>query len=301
MISAVVPTCGGGARLARYLSSVLGSLAGAGERWELIVVDDGGGGIGELPAGVRLLTLAANRGYGPAVNAGAQTAMGERLLILNDDVELTPGTVRILSRHLAPPVFAVVPAIASPLAACGDEGGKGACLAAGLVEILETPAAVAHPTLYAVGCCVLCDRSAFLELGGYDEAFAPFFWEDVDLGYRAWRRGLQILHVPEACCRHEGSATLRERHTADERERIFFRNRVLFHLRNLQDPRLRAASLGAWTAFALFDDRVARRQGLAEALERFAALGPRPAHGLSDAQILTQVRGGGAAPAVRAP
>lgn len=299
MISAVVPTCGGASRLARYLPSVLASLAAAGEPWELIVVDDGGGGAGELPPGVRLLTLAENRGYGPAVNAGAASSAGERLLILNDDVELASDAVSVLSRHLVPPVFAVVPAIASPLAACGDEGGKGACINAGLLEILETKAAAVHPTLYAVGCCVLCDRSAFLELGGYDEAFAPFFWEDVDLGYRAWRRGLAILHVPEASCRHEGSATLRERHSAQEREEVFFRNRVLFHLRNVQDAPLRAASLGAWAAFALFDDRVARRRGLAGALERFAALGRRPAHGFSDAQILAQA-GGDVAPAAPA-
>lgn len=295
MISAVVPTYRGASRLARHLPGVLASLARSGETFELIVVDDGGGGLGALPAEARLLALSENRGYGPAVSAGAREARGERLLILNDDVELEPDTVRILSRHLEPTVFAVVPRIVSPLAACGDEGGKTAAFAAGMLEVLEAPADAAHPTLYPVGCCVLCVRATFLELGGYDETYAPFFWEDVELGYRAWRRGLRVLHVPSASCRHEGSATLREAHEAEERERFFFRNRVLFHLRNLQDPSRRLACLGALAALALFDDREPRRRGLAEALERFTAPAAPAVAGLSDAEILARV--GGAAPA----
>lgn len=291
MISAVVPTYRGGARLARHLPSVLASLAQAGEPFELIVVDDGGG-LGEAPAGARLLTLALNRGYGPAVNAGVQAARGERLLILNDDVELEPDTVRILARNLQGPVFAVVPRIVSSLAACGDEGGKTARFAAGMLEILEAPAAATQPTLYPVGCCVLCVRATFLELGGYDEGYAPFFWEDVELGYRAWRRGLRVLHVPSARCRHEGSATLRETHDAPGREGLFFRNRVLFQLRNLQDPSRRLACLGALAAVALLDDREPRRRGLTEALERFSAQAAPALAGLSDGEILERLRVG---------
>src|SRR5207245_2376333 len=80
--------------------------------------------------------------------------------------------------------------------ACGDEGGKTGRFEAGLLEIREVAADRAHPTLYPVGCCFLCPRAAFLDLEGYDDAFAPFFWEDVDLGWRAWAPGLRTFHVP---------------------------------------------------------------------------------------------------------
>ena len=82
---------------------------------------------------------------------------------------------------------------------------------AGLIEIEEAPSEEPHPTFYPVGCCYLCRRAAFLGLGGYDDVFAPFFWEDVDLGYRAWRRGLASVHDPRAVCHHEGSATIGQR------------------------------------------------------------------------------------------
>ena len=286
MISAVVPTCGGRARLERNLGSVAVSLEAAGEAWEIVVVDDGGA-LGDLPGPARVVALAQNRGYGPAVNAGAAGARGDYLLVLNDDVRLEPGTVRALRAPFPDPtLFACVPSIRSPLAACGDEGGKTGRFEAGLLEIREVAADRAHPTLYPVGCCFLCPRAAFLDLEGYDDAFAPFFWEDVDLGWRAWARGLRTLHVPEAVCDHEGSATLKERRTLDERERISFRNRVLFHLKNLRDPERRAASLGAWAAFALFETRAERLEGLAEAFARDAADPRRRGRGPSDGAIL---------------
>lgn len=290
MISAIVPTCRGRARLERNLASVAASLQAAGEPWEIVVVDDGGGGLDGLGGPARIVPLPENRGYGPAVNAGAAAVRGDYLLVLNDDLRLEPPTVATLrARFPDPTLFAAVPSIRSPLAACGDEGGKAGRFEGGLLEITEVEARDPHPTLYPVGCCFLCPRATFLDLGGYDDAFAPFFWEDVDLGYRAWARGLRTLHVPEAACDHEGSATLSERRTLDERERISFRNRVLFHLRNLRDPGRRAASLGAWAAFALFETRPERLEGLAQAFARDAAAPHRRGRGPSDAAILDRV------------
>jgi GT2 family glycosyltransferase len=293
VISAVIPTYRGRLRLERNLPSVVASLEQASEPWEIVVVDDGGGGLGSLPRGARIVALPENRGYGPAVNAGARAARGDDLLVLNDDVRLEPATVSRLRASLAaaPRVFAVVPAIRSNLARCGDEGGKAPSWEAGMIEVLEAPADATHPTLYPVGCCFLCPREAFLSLGGYDDVYAPFLWEDVDLGYRAWRRGLATLHVPEAVCHHEGSATLSTERTLDERERMSFRNRVLFHLRNLRDPGLRAENLGAWAAHSLFDGREQRRRGLEEAMARFEGWGRRDDRGAADASILTRSGG----------
>lgn len=294
MISAVVPTLRGEARLARHLPGVRAALEQAGEASEIVVVDDGGG-LTTRPPGARLVTLPDNRGYGPAVNAGAAAARGEWLLVLNDDVALETDAVARLRAHFPDPeLFAVVPAIRSPLAACGDEGGKRGRFEAGGLEILEAPSAEPQATLYPVGCCFLCPRQRFLALGGFDPVFAPFFWEDVDLGWRAWKRGFSVRHDPRAIAHHEGSATLAEAATLAARERVGFRNRVLFHLRTLEEPRLRAAQFGAWAAAALLEALPERRAGLAEALERHARAprhvppGPLP-ETVSDAEVLRRV------------
>ena len=67
---------------------------------------------------------------------------------------------------------------------------------------------------------------------------------------------------------------------------------MLFHLRNLQDPVLRARNLGAWAAFALFDGRREWQKGLVEALERVERVGRHPPEGLPDAEILARARVG---------
>jgi GT2 family glycosyltransferase len=290
LITAVIPTRGGDARLARNLSSVVGALAASGDRWEIVVVDDGQM-LQATPMDVRLVSLPMSRGYGPAVNAGVAAALGDLLLILNDDVRLEETAVRRLRETLpSDGVFAVAPRIESPLARCGDEGGKTATFTAGLLEIKEVAATETHPTLYPVGCCYLCHKATFLALGGYDDVYAPFYWEDVDLGYRAWRRGLASLHVPSAVCHHEGSATIAER-SMDERLKVWHRNWALFHLRNIQDRRLRAASLGAWVASSLFEERRAVLGGLAEASCGFVPGAESAVDGLSDEEILTRVSG----------
>lgn len=290
MISAVIPTRGGDARLARNLSSVIDALASSGDTWEVVVVDDGQT-LQAAPLKVRLISLPVSRGYGPAVNAGVAAAQGDLLLILNDDVSLEETAVRRLRDALPEDgVFAVAPRIVSPLAQCGDEGGKTATFTSGLLEIGEAPASETHPTLYPVGCCYLCGKATFLSLGGYDDVYAPFYWEDVDLGYRAWRRGLASLHVPSAVCHHEGSATIGER-SMDERLKVWHRNWALFHLRNIHDRRRRAASLGAWAACSLFEDRPAVLSGLAEAIKGFVPVAGEAGDGLSDEDILARVRG----------
>jgi GT2 family glycosyltransferase len=288
LISAIVPTRGAPGRLERYLPSVRTSLGACGDTWEILIVDDGGE-MRAVPEGARLISPRRNQGYGPAVNAGVDAARGDQLLILNDDVRLDMPTVGLLREALrVDGLFAVVPRVLSRLANTGDEAGKLGAWRAGLIEIEEVPSAPSRATFYPVGCCYLCRRQTFLELGGYDEAFAPFLWEDVDLGYRAWRRGLATITVPEAVCHHEGSATLGER-PMSERQEAWFRNWTLFHLRNMQDSRRRAAALGALAAFALFDDRAPVRAGLGAALDRFEEVGRRPSVGLSDDAILARV------------
>jgi hypothetical protein len=69
-----------------------------------------------------------------------------------------------------------------------------------------------------------------------------------------------------------------------------FRNRVLFHLRNIEDGEKRAAMFGALAAYALFEARPEIRAGLAEALARDVATPRRPrTSGRSDEEILRGV------------
>lgn len=94
--------------------------------------------------------------------------------------------------------------------------------------------------LFACGGAAAIDRSMFEAIGGLDPLFAPFYWEDVDLSWRARKRGWRILHVPASCVHHEHSATIGARFDRDRVGAIYERNRLLFHWKNLSSGRLLA-------------------------------------------------------------
>ena len=59
------------------------------------------------------------------------------------------------------------------------------------------------------GACFICRRELFFELGGFDEIYTPYAWEDLDLAYRAWKRGYKVIYEPMAVCYHKREATTR--------------------------------------------------------------------------------------------
>ena len=67
---------------------------------------------------------------------------------------------------------------------------------------------VCYPCFYGGGGSCAFDRSKFLELGGFDELLAPFYLEDTDLGYLAWKRGWKVLYQPASVVYHEHRGTI---------------------------------------------------------------------------------------------
>src|ERR1044072_2954291 len=53
-----------------------------------------------------------------------------------------------------------------------------------------------YPCFYGGGGSCAFDRRKFLELGGFDHLLAPFYLQDTDLGYMAWKRGWTVLYTP---------------------------------------------------------------------------------------------------------
>ncbi|MCA9001736.1 MAG: glycosyltransferase family 2 protein, partial [Planctomycetes bacterium] len=112
----------------------------------------------------------------------------------------------------------------------------------------------------AIAVCLLIDKDAVLEVGGYDETY--FFWfEDLDLSMRLRRTGHRFLSVADAIVLHdEGTEGLSSRDGSQYPDR-----RVYYHSRNrwlylLRTHRLRTLLLAApglcvyeafWLAFAL--------------------------------------------------
>ena len=96
-------------------------------------------------------------------------------------------------------------------------------------------------------------REEFLTLGGFDPLFSPFYWEDVDLSYRARKRGRRIVQVEDARVDHDHGRTIGARFSRAEVATVYERNRLLFTWKNLTDPGLWRAHLAALPAKTLWD------------------------------------------------
>ncbi len=88
------------------------------------------------------------------------------------------------------------------------------------------------------------DRQKFLEIGGYDELYLPGYYEDVDLCFRAWKRGWKGIYEPASKKKHLGAASFKQKYGDAFIQRTAFRNGILFTVKNISDP-------GLWLRFIL--------------------------------------------------
>jgi len=158
------------------------------------------------------------------------------VLLVNNDVAVPPGTIERLAGALetSPEAFAVVPAILRRESG-EDEARTRIRFRWGVVSTSLGGDTRTDPA-YACGGAMAFRRAEFLSLGGFDPLYAPFYWEDVDLSYRARKRGRRILHVADARVEHDHGRTIGERLEPLRVAEIYERNRLIFTWKNLTDP-----------------------------------------------------------------
>ncbi len=181
-LSVVVPVLDEARRLGRQLAA-LGAVAGVDE----ILVVDGGSrddtvAIARGAPGVRV--LAAPRGRGHQMNAGARAARGDVLLFLHADAALPPDAARLIARALDDPR---VVAGAFRLHTVAEDGGRW------LAPLLRLADVRSRVTRLPYGDqAVFVRRAAFERVGGFPDQ--PLM-EDIELARRLRRVG-RIRTVP---------------------------------------------------------------------------------------------------------
>lgn len=244
--SVVIPNYNGRPLLERYLKKNLSVLASNGVDHEVIVVDDGSedDSVAYLREveGIRLVARSRNGGFSRTCNEGAGKARQDLLFFLNTDVDLVENPLPPLSLCLENPnVFAVAPKVIVPSRGT-DTGHITGSFRRGFIRERHRSLSVKgsekpSPVLYACGAALACRRAMFVALGGFDELFSPYFFEDFDIGYRAWKRGWEVLYEPAASVIHQEQQTIGQNN--EKRNRIYSRNRLIFHWKNLIDSPLR--------------------------------------------------------------
>jgi GT2 family glycosyltransferase len=216
-------------------------LAEAGDRHRVLVVDDASTDdtVGYLRASypqVRVVALSRNQGFGGAVRAGIAASDTPLFALINTDVQVRPGWLAAILPHFdRPDTFAVCSRIDLP-GGSQMETGNVAAAWSGVLEPYHVPPAHPGPILYAGGASSVYDRAKYEALGGFETVYRPMYFEDIELGYRAWRRGWRSLFEPSASVFHQRRAWIGTRFNDAQASETFLRNGLLFVWKNVRDP-----------------------------------------------------------------
>ncbi len=256
------------------LASLRDNFAGA---IELILVDnastDATRRIASYVQSASIINLSANIGFLRACNLGLAEATAPAVLFLNNDVELAHGAVAAALSRL------------TSAADIGAIGGKiirtnGLLQEAGSIiwndgttvgymrdgQPLAAEANFVRDVDYCSAVFLLARTALVRELGCFDEAFAPAYFEDADLCVRMIEAGYRIVYDPDIVVHHLefGSAATTEASMAlMRRGRRIFKNKHQVFLQNQPAPNsnlLKARSRNSRPSVLFFEDTIPLRR-----------------------------------------
>lgn len=263
-ISMVIPIWNGSEAIKRNLPKILQAARESGIE-EVILSDDASLDDSveviknQFPE-VVLVERKINGGFSSNVNSGAVRAKGEFLILLNIDALPERDFLKEVLPHFENPKVFSVGCNVGGLWATGrfkngffwhGQGKEGRGEGGGK----------AHRTLWASGGSSVFRKSIWDELGGLDPLYDPFYEEDVDLGYRATKRGYINLWEPKSRVRHYHEVgAIAGNFSKTTISRTAERNHLLFIWKNITSDRLIAGHKqalakmlirhpGYWTVF----------------------------------------------------
>jgi GT2 family glycosyltransferase/glycosyltransferase involved in cell wall biosynthesis len=185
-------------------------------RFEVVLVDDASADdtLARVRpvGGLRLVELTDNVGFLRAANAGLEAARGEHILFLNNDTEpvgrwLDP-LVEVLRRN--PRALVVGSRLIYPDGMLQEAGGIVFSDASGWnygrgLDPFDPRVSFPRRVDYVSGASLLV-RGDFLRCrGGFDERYAPAYYEDTDLCFAAREAGGEVWYEPASIIvHHEG-------------------------------------------------------------------------------------------------
>lgn len=245
-LSYIIPNYNGGKILDKNLSSVLAAAKNSKYNFEIIISDDKSEDNSveiiknfiiknNLKTNDFILLLnSKNQGFATNVNNAVDNSNGDILILLNTDVIPRINFTNKLLKHFEDEkVFAV---------GCLDESieenkivergrGKGKWEKGILVH---SAAEIRNgDTLWVAGGSGAFRKSIWTELGGLDTIYNPFYWEDIDLSYRARKSGYKTIFEKESIVRHEHEkGSIKTKYSPNDIKKIAYRNQFIFAWKN---------------------------------------------------------------------
>ncbi len=238
-VSVVIPNFNGRALFEKHLGNVVKASENKKNKIvEIIIVDDKStdDSVDYLKKNfpmIKLVRHTKNRGFSATVNTGVRTAKSELICLLNTDVSPSTNFLEDSLAHFSDDrVFGV---------SFNEKGAgftKGKFQNGFIVFDGGNEKKVTSETFWVSGGSGIFSRNIWMKLGGLDEKLlSPFYWEDIDICYRAQKRGFKLLWEPKSVVNHQHEATmatLSQSYVATIRER----NQLIVVWKNITSQRL---------------------------------------------------------------
>ena len=204
----------------RYTRACLDSILDSGTRvsYEVILADDCSTDqtqeAGQDFPGLRVVRTPENLGFLRNCNSAAKTARGGFLVFLNNDTQVRPGWLEALLQVMEedPEVAICGSKLVYPDGTLQEAGGIIWDDASGWnYGRLGDPEAPEFNYVkevdYISGASIMVRRSFWEQAGGFDEAYAPAYYEDADLAFKARELGYKVVYTPFSVVVHfEGTS-----------------------------------------------------------------------------------------------
>jgi len=163
---------------------------------------------------IRVIRNEENRGFVDACNQGAAAARGKYFLFLNNDTEVQPGwlsnlveTLEARPEHGAVGSMFLYPdgTIQEAGAIVWQNGEAHHYGWGGSVD--DRRFNFAREVDYCSAASLLIRKEIFEQLGGFDQRFAPAYYEDVDLCFGVRSLGYKVIYQPRSRVVHHEGAT----------------------------------------------------------------------------------------------
>ncbi|MCF8318702.1 MAG: glycosyltransferase family 2 protein [Sphingobacteriaceae bacterium] len=247
-LSVIIPNYNGKLLLENNLPSVFAALQQSGIPHEVLIVDDCSTDdsvefIDMNYPNIKRIKKEKNTGFSATCNVGIALARYPYIMLLNTDIQLSENYFTgQLDYFNHKDTFGVMAKIKGAKQGEVQDTARlytfnGFKIKANRFFRIVNPTGPI-PTAYLSGANAIIDAEKLRALGGFNENFSPFYYEDFDLCLRAWRMGWKCYYHPLTFCLHDHSSTTRNYRSRNWVKSIFFRNRFIMHAIHLEQFQL---------------------------------------------------------------
>ena len=234
-VSVVIPNYNGADLLRKHLPSVIKASENKNNRIkEILIVDDASSDnsvnfIKERFPQIVLIKHTKNRGFSSTVNTGVRTAKSALVCLLNTDVNVSVNFLESVIK-----IFSDKSVFGVSLHESGLGWAKGIFKEGFVTHKPGEENNKTMRTFWVSGGSGVFRRDMWHQLKGMDEELLnPFYWEDIDLSYRAQKRGFKVFWEPNSKVIHKHESTISKYSKIKIRQRIQERNQLLFIWKNI--------------------------------------------------------------------